>query len=258
MTVEQIQQQGQERMLNEFLNLAELMLLSGAEVYRVEDTICRMGRANGATRVNAFVITSSIVVTMAYGTDFELTQTRRITESASNDFIKLEQYNSLSRRFCAHPMNAEELAQAIAGIVNAPRGKWSDYIGSICAAGGFAVFFGGNIYDGIAGALFGIVIAWISSGLRKFCPNTVTFNILCSFTVGTMICLIAKYFPVLNPDKIMIGDIMLLIPGVAFTVSVRDVLVGDTISGILRLIESVLWAAGIAYGFLMAIMLIGG
>jgi uncharacterized membrane protein YjjP (DUF1212 family) len=57
---------------------------------------------------------------------------------------------------------------------------------------------------------------------------------------------------------VMIGVIMLLIPGIAFTNSVRDILVGDTISGLMRLVESLLWAAGLAVGFMLAILLVGG
>ena len=63
-------------------------------------------------------------------------------------------------------------------------------------------------------------------------------------------------FPV-HIDKIMIGDIMLLIPGVAFTNAVRNVLIGDTISGLMRLVESVLWAGAIACGFVLSIWVTG-
>ena len=56
----------------------------------------------------------------------------------------------------------------------------------------------------------------------------------------------------------MIGDIMLLIPGIAMTNSVRDILVGDTISGIMRLIESLVWAGALACGFMSAIWILGG
>ena len=51
---------------------------------------------------------------------------------------------------------------------------------------------------------------------------------------------------------------MLLIPGIAMTNSIRDILVGDTISGLMRLIESILWAGSLACGFMTAILLIGG
>ena len=55
----------------------------------------------------------------------------------------------------------------------------------------------------------------------------------------------------------MIGDIMLLIPGLVMTNSIRDIFVGDTISGVMRLVESCLWAGAIASGFMIAIQLIG-
>ena len=50
----------------------------------------------------------------------------------------------------------------------------------------------------------------------------------------------------------MIGDIMLLIPGIAFTNSIKDVFVGDTISGIMRLAESLMWTGALACGFMLS------
>ena len=63
--------------------------------------------------------------------------------------------------------------------------------------------------------------------------------------------------PCLNLDKIMIGDIMLLIPGIAMTNAIRDMLMGDTISGLMRLIESILWAGSLAVGFMASIWMVG-
>ena len=54
-----------------------------------------------------------------------------------------------------------------------------------------------------------------------------------------------------------IGVIMLLIPGAALTNAVRDMLVGHTISGLLRLAESLLLALMLAIGFGSAIYLFG-
>ena len=65
-------------------------------------------------------------------------------------------------------------------------------------------------------------------------------------------------FPVLHMDKIMIGDIMLLIPGLMFTNAIRDVLLGDTISASMRLVEALLLAAALALGFFAAIWLVRG
>ena len=84
------------------------------------------------------------------------------------------------------------------------------------------------------------------------------FNLLGSFLAGIGICLISRWLPFLHEDKIIIGDIMLLIPGIPMTNAVRDILVGDTISGIMRLVETLLWAGALACGFMAAIFIIGG
>lgn len=111
--------------------------------------------------------------------------------------------------------------------------------------------------DGAAAAVFGLIIGMLQLSFEKYCINKVIFNLICSLAVGVGICAAAKLFPVFNADKIIIGDIMLLIPGVAMTNAVRDILVGDTISGVMRLTETILWAASLACGFIVAILLIG-
>lgn len=87
--------------------------------------------------------------------------------------------------------------------------------------------------------------------------NEVTFQFVASFLTGCFICVMARIFPALHVDKIMIGDIMLLIPGLMATNAIRDILIGDTISGVMRFIEAMLLAAVLALGFIGAIFLIG-
>ena len=52
--------------LHIFLDMGDALLNSGAEIFRVEDTLNRMGYACGAEQMNVFVITSSIVITMNF------------------------------------------------------------------------------------------------------------------------------------------------------------------------------------------------
>ena len=97
--------------LHVFLDMGDALLNSGAEIFRVEDTLNRMGYACGATQMNVFVITSSIVITMEFPGDGARTQTRRVREDGGNDFTKLEQLNDLSRRFAGSlflPQNFEK------------------------------------------------------------------------------------------------------------------------------------------------------
>ena len=76
--------------------------------------------------------------------------------------------------------------------------------------------------------------------------------------VGVLTGICTNFLTFLHLDKIMIGYIMLLIPGLAMTNSIRNILVGNTISGVMRLIEAVLWAAALALGFMIAMFVTGG
>ena len=80
---------------------------------------------------------------------------------------------------------------------------------------------------------------------------------LAAMAVGVSITLWAALLPMLHMDQIMIGDIMLLIPGMAMTNAVRDTMVGSPISGVMRLIETLLWAGALAMGFMTGFWLMG-
>lgn len=86
----------ENRLLQLLLETGERLMASGAEVKRVEDTLERIGVAYGAERMNVFVITSSIVITLERSDGTLLTHTRRITKSGT-DFLALERINALSR-----------------------------------------------------------------------------------------------------------------------------------------------------------------
>ena len=105
-----------EVLLHCLMDIAEALLAVGAEVNRVEDTLTRMGTAYGAVRMNAFVITSSIVVTMTLPSGRDITQTRRILTPGGTDFTVLEALNDLSRRCCADPIPLDELRREVAQI----------------------------------------------------------------------------------------------------------------------------------------------
>ena len=244
--------------LHELLNLAEIMLTNGAEVSRVEETLPRMGHAYGASQMNVFAITSSIVVTMVFVEGEEYTQTRRITTPVGTDFLKLEQANALSRHCCASPLSLSDLKTEIRKIAKTHPAPYTIYLGSMLGAGGFSVFFGGSILDGAIAVIFAFVLCFLQRHMNFLCSNTFVLQFFCSLFIGTGICITAHFFPMIHADKVMIGDIMLLIPGILMTNSIRDILIGDTISGIMRLVESLLWAGALACGFMCAIWFVGG
>ena len=124
-----------DALLHCFMDLGEAMLTVGADVNRVEDTLIRMGMAYGAARMNVFVITSSMVVTMTLPDGRDVTQTRRVPSPGGTDMTVLEDLNALSRRCCACLLPAERLTAEIKALTQGGvRPLWA-YCGSMLAAG---------------------------------------------------------------------------------------------------------------------------
>lgn len=244
--------------LHVLLNICESLLKSGAEISRVEETARRMGDAFGAERTNVFAITSSIVLTLEMSDGEVFTETRRISSNSATDFRYLEALNSLSREYCAERFEVSELKRRYKAAGSATAKEGLVFAGSALAAGGFTVFFGGTVWDALVSAIVALFICAFQKTSPYFCPNSIVAKFLCSLISGVIICAVCKILPSLQYDKIMIGDIMLLIPGIALTNSISNIIVGDTVSGLTRLTESLVLAAALAGGFMLAIFIIGG
>lgn len=238
------------------LDMGALLLDCGAEISRVEDTMCRMGKAYGARHMEAFVITSIIILTMDFGNENAITETRRIYSSAGNDFYRLEKLNELSRSCCASPLPLTELREKLEHVAAGKKPEKVILWGSILAAGAFAVFFGGTIWDSLAAAAFALLICFLQKQFGNTQIGTAGSNLFISFLSGLGVGALCELLPMLHMDKILIGDIMLLIPGIAMTNSIRNILGGNTISGAVRLLESLIWAAALAGGFMTAMLII--
>ena len=246
----------ENKLIQVLLEMGERLLGSGAEVNRVEDTLTRLGLAYGAVRMNVFVITSSIIITMEKKDGTLLSHTRRVRFEGTTNFTALEKLNALSRECCQNLLPLDEFCRKLEACP-VKKSRWNLYAGEILAAGSFAVFFGGSIYDGLAASVFALLICFLQEKGARLFYNTIMFNLVSSFVTGILICLAARAFPFLHVDKVMIGDIMLLIPGIAMTNAIRDMLMGDTIAGTMKLIESILWAGALASGFMASIWLVG-
>lgn len=246
----------QSLLLDSLLDMGQLLLDCGAEISRVEDTLTRMGRAYGARQMDVFVITSIISMSMDFPDGEPLTETRRILSTGSTDFYRLEKLNTLSRECCAQPLPVAELRGRLDKVAAGRKPFSVALLGSVLGAGSFAVFFGGSLFDGLAAAAFGAAICLLQDRLGRTRINTVAFNLLVSLLIGLGVGLLTALLPALHMDKILIGDIMLLIPGLAMTNAVRNILVGDTISGVVRLAESLIWAAALAGGFMVALLMV--
>ena len=231
------------------LDIGQHMLQCGGEVSRVEDSIRRLCLSFGAERADVFTITSSIVVTIYAHRFGAVTQTRRITGSAY-DLRRLELLNQLSRRICAEHLNLEETEQALGKILATPqRGFGMQVLTYALISSSFSLFFGGSALDAAASGVIGIVLKCLDGLIRKTEANAFLSSLLCACLGGLLAGLAVKLRLGDDAGMISIGNIMLLIPGVALTNSLRDMFSGNTISGLMRFIEAVLLALVIACGF---------
>lgn len=239
------------------LDLGEEMLRSGGEVTRVEDTICRILSAYGFKKVDVFTITSLIEIFAITKNNSMIVQTRRVHNYAT-DLEKLAKLNGLSRKISNMPPSLNELQKDLESIVKPVKEKrYISYLGAIMAAGGFTVFFGGTLYDACTTGILACIINYIDRrGIYKK-ANQLLFYLLCSLATGAVGNILVESGVGVHLDKILIGCIMLTIPGIAITYSVRDMLLGETITGLLRFVESLLIAASIAGGYILSTFLMG-
>lgn len=239
------------------MSIGEGLLTSGAEVSRVEDTICRLCRAFGSERVDVFTITSSIVVSMRMEGEV-YTQTRRIQNTEYN-LHRLELLNQLSRRICAsqEPLSAMEIRRELERIHREPGYSFpTTVLFYALVSSSFSIFFGGNLRDAAASALIGVLLRFLQVWLKELDINQFISVFLCSIAGGILAFLSVACGIGQSAEMISIGNIMLLIPGIAMTNGIRDMFSGNTISGLLRLAEALLLAVVIALAFVLTSILL--
>ena len=243
--------------LSSIMDLGELLLKHGAEVSRVEDTIVRLCLSYGFVRADVFTITSSIVATAMLQDGGTITQTRRIRDRVT-DLRRVEKANALSRKACETPFSPMQLRAEIRKIQDSKKIPEPVNLAMyMMISASLSVFFGGTWQDGAAAALSGTVLFATLYGSAALKMNSILQTMVCSAITALAVSVLVRLGIGEHPDKIMIGNIMLVIPGIQLTTSLRDMISGDIISGLLNMSEALLKAVSVALGF-AAVFLIGG
>ncbi len=253
-----------DQILTSIIDIGGLLLKNGAEISRIEDTITRLAQAYGFHEINVFSITSSIVVTVERPDGRTVTQTRRVHDRYT-DLGAVESLNALSRRLCEETHGPEELTaevDALAAQIRERRngggaGRLLDWFVYAFVSASFAVFFGGDFIDGAAAALSGLFLCLVLKAGKSLRVNSLLMSLIGSAFTALAVVLLIRLGIGHHADKICIGNIMLVIPGVQLMTALRDMINGDTLAGTLNFLESVLKATAVAMGFAVVLITLG-
>lgn len=226
----------------------KLMLQGGAETYRVEDTMMRIATAFGAKESHSYVTPTGIVFSIESD---EPTKTKlfRITERTT-DLHKVTLVNSISRRISEGKLTLDEAYEALVEIEDSTPtfSIFFQIIAAALASGCFMLMFKGTWYDFIPSVIAG------GTGLACFiyAQKLVPIKFFSEFVASLIIAILAVGAVSMElgheVDKIIIGSVMPLVPGLLLTNAVRDLMAGHLVSGLSKGAEALLTAFAIGSG----------
>ncbi|MGH4119795.1 threonine/serine exporter family protein [Clostridium sp.] len=240
----------------------QIILENGGETYRVEQTIIMICKSYGIPLTESFVTPTGIMVSITNSENQTISLVKRINTRTFN-LRKVSMINSLSREIVLNPLSMEDMRKELAYINTLPAysQKTTTFFAAL-SCGSFAILFGGNYKDFLVAFLIGALINTLSGSLDKLDVNGFLKNML-SGALAALIALIATSLNFVgNMDTIIIGSIMILVPGISITNAIRDTIAGDLVSGVSRSIEALFTAMAIAAGtsivFKIWVLIFGG
>lgn len=239
------------------LKAGELLLKSGAEIYRVEDTITRICRSYGL-ECETFVLPTGIFISASNAIHDEVVSYTKRIRARTVNLQTIEMVNTFSRNLENKVLSYEEAVSKLEEIQSLlVYKKWQRLFASSIASFCFTLLIKGTVYDGLAAFASGMLIFF----LREIMARAGMFMFFDYFLSGTVAGMFAYFVrsivPFLDLYKIVIGSIMMLLPGVAITNSIKDALYGDLVASVARLGEALLMvsALGAGVGFGITLLL---
>ena len=237
-----------DTLLDMSTELGYYLAISGAETFRVEDSVKRVLTAYGL-RAEVFAIPNCLTVSIDTANGEPMTQMRRI-DYCTVDLDSVERFSNLSRRICSQKPDPAIAMQWLKDVAKS-RIHYSlplHLVGSFIGAAGFGLFFGadllGTLFAGIGGVIVGLVDRWLDS-LKV---NNFFTTIVAAFLMSFLLYSVSALGILPNADSAIIGALMILVPGLLFTNAMRDIIFGDTNSGVNRIVQVILVAVAIAIG----------
>lgn len=229
------------------MRAGQILLANGAEISRVEETIDRICRHYGIESGNAFVLSNGIFTTMGGHREEVFAKVQHIPVSGAH-LNRVAAVNHLSREIEEGKHTVEELERCLNDIENMPgKRKITQILASAVGSGSFCYLFGGDLADCaaafVSGFLLYVFILNFSSKRSKIVGN------ILGGALVTFLCMIMYRLNFgHNISSMIIGSVIPMVPGVAFTNAIRDIADGDYIAGSVRMLDAMLCFLCIAFG----------
>lgn len=235
-------------LVNTAVETGYLLVVNGGEIYRAEESMQRIFRAYGIENGEVFAIPTLIEVTVSTPDGGPVTRIKRVPLRTVN-MDRVEQVNALCRRIWSDKPKFSEIRAELARIEKRPVLSFPmQTLAYALIAATFTLFYGGTLPDAGVALFCGSAIRLTTRFFERFRVNSFFVNVAASFIAAAIALVAASFNAYLSYDKMIIGSLMNLVPGIAITNFMRDIIAGDLIAGILRLTESVLVATAIAIG----------
>lgn len=244
-----------DALLNTASTMGVGMLESGAEAYRVEDSLLRLCRAYGAETGEIFAMPSLLIVSLCDPDGHSHTRIRRLYRRGT-DLRRVDALNNLCRNLCQRTPPFAQVDEELSRLAAEPGfPPILQIAGFAFVAAFFTPLFGGDFFDALCALAAGAAIGLLKLPMDRHGTNSFFVNTVCSMVAALVAVAGVKLGMGHHLDKIIIGAFMGLVPGVAITNFMRDVLAGDLFSGITKLTESLLTATALALGAGIALSL---
>lgn len=243
-----------EEVLNLGTELGYQLMYSGAETYRVEESVFRLLQAYGL-QPQVFAIPNCLIVCIQTPNGRPLTGMRRIPPHGT-DIELLEDCNDLCRRLCRDPIPVGQAREQLAGLSAGHRSHSLKTLlmGYTVASAFFAAFFGGALPDMLCAALCGLAVGvWMLHFSKNVHVGGFFRTLIGAAIASLMALLLTGLCQGGNLYAVTIGTLMVLVPGMALTNAMREVMAGDILSGVNRTADSILTAVAISLGVLLSL-----
>ena len=233
----------------------KIMLESGAETYRVEDTMVRIALAYGIEESHSFVTPTGIMFSIETDKPTK-TKIMRIS-SRTTDLYKVSAVNAISRRISAGELAVSEAYQELKAIQKAP--MFFSFLIQVAAAastsGCFVILLKGSWDNVLPAMLAGAVAYFLLLKVAEVVPTMFFSEFIAALAGGTAAYFLFRMGLGSDLDRIFVGTLIPLVPGLLITNAVRDLMAGHFISGLAKGAEALLTALAIGTGIAVVMTL---